>query len=80
MFSNIRETVCTEQCSTSIVLTNFLKIIFLIDLFEKKCVIIKYILKSEKLKTHVSNIVVYQSLINSVFYEHQFMVNINKLY
>ena len=51
-----------------------------IELFDHKCVIIKGLLQSDRLKQHMVSIGADQSLSSSAMYEHRCLVNINKLY
>ena len=53
---------------------------FLIGSFEQKCLIIKGVLQSEKLKQHIFTIEIYQLLSNSALYEHTWSKNIKMLY
>ena len=51
-----------------------------IDTFEQKCVVLKGMLQSLRLKYHVQTIFIDPSLSNSTIYEHNCLENINKLY
>ena len=48
--------------------------------FEQKCVVLKGMLQSPRLKYHRNNIGIDQSLSNSAIFEHIFIKNIKKLY
>ena len=61
-------------------LTKVIDTILDIDSFEKQCVIIKYLLQSERLKQHMVIIDVEQSLRNSGFYGHICLGITQKLY
>ena len=54
--------------------------VLLIDTFEKKCVVIKGMLQSPRLKDHVKTIGIYQSLNKNAIFEQKCLQNINKLY
>ena len=51
-----------------------------IDTFEQKCVVLKGMLQSPRLKDHVQTIGIDQSLSNNAIYEHKFLENIKTLY
>ena len=53
---------------------------FDIDSFEHKCVIIKWLLQSERLKENMVTIGVDKSLSNSSLYEHRCLENIKNSY
>ena len=51
-----------------------------IDTFEQKCVVIKGMLQSLRLKYHVQTIGIHPSLSNNAIYEHKCLENIKRLY
>ena len=51
-----------------------------IDTFEQKCVVLKYMLQSPRLKDHVQIIGIDQSLSSNTIYEHKYLENIKNLY
>ena len=53
--------------------------IFSIDRFEQKCVVLKGMLHSLRLKDHVRTIGIYQSLSNNTIYEHKCLENVKRL-
>ena len=50
------------------------------DSFEQQRVVLKGMLQSQRLKDHVKNIGIDQSLSNNALYEQKCLQNINKLY
>ena len=55
-------------------------LVFDIESFEQKCVVIKVLLWPYQLKKHMVTIVIDQLLSNGAMYEHICLENINKLY
>ena len=51
-----------------------------IDKFEQKCVSLKGMLQSPRLKDHVQTIGIDQYLINNVLYKQKYLENIKKVY
>ena len=51
-----------------------------INIFEKLCDVLKGMLQSPRLKDHVNNIGIDQSLINNAIFEHKCLQNIKKVY
>ena len=51
-----------------------------IDTFEQKCVVLKGMLQSPRLKDHVHTIGIDPYLSNNAIYEHKCLENIKKLY
>ena len=68
------------KCVKYIIMTKFIDCVLLICTFEQKCVVIKGMIQSTRLKYHIKNIVIDQSLGNSAFFLHRCLQNINKLY
>ena len=54
--------------------------VLLIDTFEQKCVVLKVMFQSPRLKDTVQTIVIEKSLSNNALYEHKYLENIKKLY
>ena len=73
------KTAHSGQCSKSPALTKVIYLILGIHLFGNQCVIIKWMLRSERLKQHVVSIGFDQSLSNSEIYEHRCLEYIKKL-
>ena len=67
---------CIKWKITTKVIDFFLSI----DKFEKKCVVLKDMLKSPRLKYHVQTIGIHPYLSNNAIYEHKCIENIKKLY
>ena len=61
-------------------MTKVVDYILSIDTFEQKCVVLKGMLQSTRLKDHVQTIGIYQSLSNNAIYEHKSIKNIKRLY
>ena len=61
------------------IITKLIDSVLLIDAFEK-CVLIKGMLRSSRLKDHLHTISIDQSLSNIAIYEHKCLQKINKLY
>ena len=61
-------------------MTKVIGFVLSIDTFEKKCVVLKVMLQSPRLKYHVQTIGIDQSLSNNAIYEHKCLENIKKLY
>ena len=54
--------------------------VLLIDKFEPKCVVIKGVLQSPRLKYHVQTLRIDPSLRKNAIYEHKCLENIKKIY
>ena len=61
-------------------MTKVIDLILGIESFEQQCVVIKGLLRSEQLKQYMVTIGVYQSLSNSLMYEHICLKNIMELH
>ena len=61
-------------------MTKVVDYIISIDTFEQKCVVIKGILQSPRLKYHVQTIGIDPYLSNNTIYKHKCLENIKKLY
>ena len=61
-------------------MTKVIGFVISIDTFEQKCVVLKGMLKSPRLKDRVQTIGIEQYLSNNYIYEHNFLENIKKLY
>ena len=61
-------------------MTKVIDLILGIESFEQQCVVIKGLLRSEQLKQYMVTIGVYQSLSNSLMYEHRCLKNIMELH
>ena len=79
-FQNYGKTVQAFKCIKSRIMTKVIDYVLSIDTFEKKCVVLKYMLKSPRLKDHVKTIGIDQSLRKNALFEHRFLQNIKKLY
>ena len=79
-FQNYGKTSQVYKCIKSRMMTNVVDSITLIDAFEQKCVVIKGVLESPRLKYHVNTIGINQSLSNNALLEHKCLQNIKKLY
>ena len=78
IFQKYGKSARAAYCTKSRVLTKVIANILDIDLFEQKCVIIKWLLLSELLKQHIVIIGVDKSLSNSALHEHRCLENIKK--
>ena len=56
------------KCVKYIIMTKFIDCVLLICTFEQKCVVIKGMIQSTRLKYHIKNIGIDQSLGNSAFF------------
>ena len=61
-------------------MTKVVDYVLSIDTFEQKCVLLKFMLQSSRLKYHVQIIGIDLSLSNNDIYEHKCLENIEKLY
>ena len=61
-------------------MTKVIDYVISIDTFEQKCVVLKGMLQSPRLKDHVHTIGIHPSLSNNTIYEHKCLENIKKLY
>ena len=68
------------RCNKSRIMTKVIDYIPSIDTFEQKCVVLKVMLQSLRLKYHVQTIGIDPSLSNNYIYEHKCLENIKKLY
>ena len=78
-FQKDGKTAQAARCIKSIISTKVIDSVLSIHTFEQKCVVIKGMLQSPRLKYHVQTIVIDQSLSNNALYEHKFLENIKKL-
>ena len=62
------------------IITKMIDSVLLIDTCEQKCVILKGMLQSPRLKDQVHTIGIEKSLINNAVYEHRCLENIKTLY
>ena len=74
------KTVHDAQCSKSHESTKSVDLILDIESFEQQCVTLKVLFHSYRLKQHMVNIGIDQSLSNSAIYKHRCSENIMKLY
>ena len=77
---NDGKTAQAARCIKSRILTKVIKYIILVDTFEQQRVVLKSMLQSLRLKCHLKNIGIDQSLSNNSLYEHKFLQDINKSY
>ena len=68
------------RCIKSRIMTKVIDSVLSIDTFEQKCVVLKGMLQSTRLKYHVHTIGIYQSLSNNAIYEHKCLENTKTLY
>ena len=68
------------KCVKYRIMTKFIDCVLYINTFEKKCVVLKRMLQSPRIKYYTKTNVIDQSLSNSTLFEHRFHKNINKLY
>ena len=61
-------------------MTNVIDSVLSIDTFEQKCVVIKGMLQSPRLKDHVHTIDIHPLLSKNAIYEHKCLENIRRLY
>ena len=67
------------KCAKSRIITRVIDYVLLVDSLEQKCVVLKSMLQSPRLKDHMKTIDIDQSLRNSAPFEHTFLQNIKKL-
>ena len=79
-FENNGKTAHNTRCIKSRIMSKVIGSVLPIDTSEQKCVVLKGMLKSLRLKDHVQTISIDQSLSNNDLYEHKCIQNINKLY
>ena len=60
----------TARCDKYKIITKVVDYVISIDTFEQKCVVIKGMFKSPRLKYHMKTISIDQSLSNSAIFEH----------
>ena len=68
------------RCMQSRIMTKVVDSVLSIDTFQKKCVVLKDMFQSPRLKYHVQTIGIQPSLSNNSIYEHKCLENIKKLY
>ena len=61
-------------------MTEMIDYVLSIDTFEQQCVVIKVMSQLPRLKYHMKNIGIYQSLRKNALFEHKCLQNIRKLY
>ena len=75
-FQKDGRTAQTDRCIKSRTMTKVIDFVLSIDTFEKKCVVIKGMLQSPRLKDHIHTIGIDLSLRNNAIYEHKCLENI----
>ena len=68
------------RCIKSRIMTKAIDYVISIDTFEQKCVVLKGMLQSPRLKYHVQTIGIHPSISENAIYEHKCLENIKKLY
>ena len=68
-----------EKCVKYRIMTKVIDCVLSIDTFEQKCVRLKGMLQSPRIKYHVRTIGIDQELSNSALFEHRSLQNIRKL-
>ena len=68
------------RCIKSRTMTKLIDYVLSMDKFEQKCVVLKGMLQSPRLKDQVQTIGIDQSLSNNAIYEHKYLENIKKKY
>ena len=66
------------RCIKLRIMTKVIDHVLSIDTFEQKCVVLKGMLQSPRLKYHLHNIGIHPSLSNNNIYEHKCLENIKK--
>ena len=79
-FQKDGKTAQSARCIKSRIMTEVIDSVLSIDTFEQQCVVLKGMLQSPRLKDHVQNIGIYQSLSNNAIYEQRCLENTKKLY
>ena len=78
-FQNDGKNAQASKCIKSRIMTKVIDSVLSIDTFEQKCVVLKGMLQSPRLKYYVETIGIYQSLSNNALFEKN-LQNIKKLY
>ena len=68
------------RCIKPRIMTKVIDYVISIYVFEQQCVMLKDMLKSQRLKYHVHTIVIDQHLSINAIYEHKCLENIKKIY
>ena len=68
------------KCVKHRIITKVVDCVISIDKFEQKCVLLKVVLQSMRLKCHINTIGIDQAFSNSAIFGHICFQNINKLY
>ena len=79
-FQNDVKTAQAARCIKSSIMAMVIDYVLSVDTFEQQFVLLKGMLQSPRLKYHVNNIGIDQSLSNNDLYEHKCLQNINKLF
>ena len=66
------------RCIKSRIINKVIDSVISIDTYEQQCVVIKGVLQSPRLKYHIQNIGIDQSLSKNAIYEHKCLENIKK--
>ena len=74
-FMNEGKSDQAARCIKSRIMTKLIDYVLSIDTFEQKIVVLKVVLQSPRLKYHVQNISIDQSLSNNIIYEHNYLEN-----
>ena len=80
MFYEAGKSDQAARCIESRIMNKVIDLVLSIDTFEQKCVMLKGMLQSPRLKHHVQAIGIYQSLSKNAIYEHKCIENNNKIY
>ena len=75
-FQNDCKTSQAPMYIKSRIITKGIYFVLSIDTFEKKCVVLKVVLQSPRLKYHLQTIGIDQYLSNNAIYEHKFIESI----
>ena len=79
-FQNNGKTAQAAKFIKSIIMTKVIGSVLLVDTFKRKCVVLKGVLQSPRLKYHVKTFGIDQSFSNNALFEHKWLQNIKKLY
>ena len=79
-FQNNGKSSQAAKYVTSRIMTKVIDFVLSVDTFEQKCVVLKGMLQSPRIKDHMKTIGIDQSLRNSDIFKHRCLQNINKLY
>ena len=74
------ESYQAARCIKSRIMTKVIDYVLSIYTFKQKCVVLKGMMQSPRLKDHEQTIGIHPSLSNNDIYEHKFLENIKKLY